>query len=178
MPDLSRKDILASANKANRLARRYIKQRMDNSDFGPEGTEGAPVYSTRAMWFNVHEPSGAAGKFRAAAGADGDADFVRLEGGYQEFRSIYKSTGGRRVKIDLTGSVRDALQVETNADDTSLSVEVNFKGSHNDRYRFTTVEERARYVNKQYQFMWLSEQEQNRWVKVFAEDLLERYRKE
>ncbi|ATU47013.1 hypothetical protein [Salinibacter phage M31CR41-2] len=170
-----RSDLKAVGRSAARLVERFIRKRMDSGDFGPGGTAGAPYYSTEEMWFNVHEPSGRAGAFRAIAGASGDADYVRLEGGYNQFRRIYRGgSSSRNVTIDLTGSVRQALQVEADFAGNSMGIEVNFKGKHTDKYRMTTVEQRAHYVNRQYEFMWLSPKEQKRVVKRIAKEILDR----
>jgi hypothetical protein len=177
--DFDRQDLKAVGRNAARLVERYIRRRMDEGDFGPKGTAGAPYYSTKEMWFNIHEPSGRAGAFRAIARASGDADYVRLEGGYNQFRRIYRGgSSSRNVTIDLTGSVRQALRVEPNVAGGSLSIEVNFKGKHNNKYRMTTVEERAHYVDEQYQFMWLSPQEEKRVTKRMAEDIIDRAKRE
>jgi len=168
---LSRSQKLSLARTLSRLVLRFVQDKMDASDFGPNSREGAPNYSTREMWFNIHEPSGRSGAFRAAAGAGQDADYVRLEGGYKEFRQIYRGSGGSRVKIDLTGSVRQAMEPIEKATRNLIEAGIDIANIP-DKYSETSAPQRARYVNRMYEFMWLRQEEKDRIKRKFLTRLI------
>jgi hypothetical protein len=149
----------------------FLRDKMDASDFGPKSRQGAPNYSTREMWFDIHEPSGKAGAFRAVTGASEGADYVRLEGGYKQFRQIYRGSGGSRVKIELTGAVRQAMEPIEKATRNQIEAGVDIRNIP-DKYSKTSTPERARYVNRMYQFMWLRQEEKDRIKRKFLQKLI------
>lgn len=143
---------------AKRLERR-IRRRMNNADFGPEGNAGSPQYSTGEAFFDITEPSGMADTFRRVKGLSDDANYARFEGGYREYRNIYRGGGGgSQVELELTGEMKMSMSGTFEKVEGGVNAGLSFKG-HSSLYDDTTPRERAELVNEQYQFIYLDKSE-------------------
>lgn len=162
-----------------RLAERVedrIRRRMNNSDFGPRSENLPARYSTREAFYDITEPSGREGRFRMLKNMSEDARYVRLEGGYREFRRIYRAQSDPQVTLELTGAMKDAMSADYETRNGGFEAFLRFKNI-GDLYSETTPAERARYVNEQYQFIYLDDEEQKEISKKTLRDTVRRLMK-
>jgi hypothetical protein len=148
---------------AKRIERR-VRRRVKNAKFGPEARYG-PTYSTRPHYFDITEPTGAESAFRRQGGASQNARYVHLDGGYEEYRRIYRGgQGGSHVNLQLSGEMMRSMQAVWSVSQgraPTVRVGITFEG-RSTAYRRTTPSERAYYQNQQRDFLHLPKRTRER----------------